>query len=233
MENKLFTDLDIAGIVKRSIAKSRPVQKLDESYIAEPKTFKQVSELVSEKTKNSHVELYKQHVEALNKVSAELDTADRSDVNPNHCVYKSLKEDETANLNSVWLHELYFSNCFMPHSEIFMDSKCFIRLQEAWGTFDDWQADFMACAMSSEDGWSVCGYNTFLKKYVNTFIEDDDEHVMLGLYPLIVVDMHEHAMWKDYLTDRKSYLIAQMREFNWEIIEQRFLKAEAIAQVMK
>lgn len=224
--------LDLVAIVKASVPRST-FEHVNESYVAEPKAYKQVSELVSEKTKASHVELYKQHVEALNKASAELDTADRSAANPNRSAFRSLKLDETANMNGVWLHELYFANCFAPQSEVYMDSKAFMRLQEAYGTFDDWQKDFMACAMSTDDGWAVCGYNIFLKRYVNTFVNDNDENVMMGLYPLIVVDMHEHSFYKDYLTDRKSYLVAQMREFNWETIEQRFLKAEAIAQVVK
>jgi Fe-Mn family superoxide dismutase len=114
-----------------------------------------------------------------------------------------------------------------------MDSKAYIRLESTWGTFQDWQSDFIACALSAGNGWVVCGWNMFLKRYVNTFISHHSGDVMLGLYPLIVVDMHEHAYHRDYLTDKKSYLVAQMREFNWEIIEERFLKAEGIAGSLK
>jgi Fe-Mn family superoxide dismutase len=57
--------------------------------------------------------------------------------------------------------------------------------------------------------------------------------VMLGFYPVIVVDMWEHAYARDYLNDKRSYLISQMKEFNWNIIESRFQKSEAIAQAVK
>jgi Fe-Mn family superoxide dismutase len=57
--------------------------------------------------------------------------------------------------------------------------------------------------------------------------------VMIGLCPVLVVDMWEHAYTRDYLTDKKSYLIAQMREFNWTVINERFTKSEGIAQVVK
>jgi Fe-Mn family superoxide dismutase len=56
---------------------------------------------------------------------------------------------------------------------------------------------------------------------------------MIGIYPLIVVDMWEHAYYKDYQTDKQSYLVAMMRELNWNVIEERFLKAEALHEVMK
>ena len=57
--------------------------------------------------------------------------------------------------------------------------------------------------------------------------------VMLGLYPLIVVDMHEHAYFKDYQTDRKSFLVSQMRELNWNTIEDRVKKAENLHEAIK
>jgi Fe-Mn family superoxide dismutase len=64
-------------------------------------------------------------------------------------------------------------------------------------------------------------------------IDEHSGNVSVGFYPLIVVDMWEHAYYRDYLTDKKSYLISQMREFNWNVIEERIKKAEGIAQVVK
>ena len=235
-KENLLEGIDIEKIVKKSLRKDpimMSVSKLDESYVAEPKFYKQVSELVSQKTKNSHTELYKQTIESLNDVSAQLDTADRSNVNSKHSDYRSLKLDETFNLNSVWLHELYFANCFDPHSEIYMDSSAYIELQREFGTFEDWQRDFVAGALSCGNGWVVTGYNLFLKKYVNTIISNHSQDVMIGLYPLIVLDCHEHAYYRDYLTDKKSYVVSQMRELNWNVIEERFAKAKAVAQVVK
>lgn len=231
-----LADVDVDAIIKASIRKSSigaAMRDLNESYVAEPKPYKQVSELVSQKTKDSHIELYKKYIEIFNNVSAELDTADRSTADSRHSDFRSLKLDEAYNLNSIWLHELYFANCFDPHSEIYMDSKAYMRLERDFGTFEDWQKDFMACALSAGNGWVVCGYNMFLKRYINTMISNHSQDVMLGLYPVIVVDMHEHSYYRDYLTDKRSYLVAQMREFNWNIIEERFLKAEALHEVLK
>lgn len=229
-------NIDVDGIIRKSIKQNIPIAEsktLDEAYVLEPKQFKQVSEFVSQKTKGAHTELYKGYAESLNKVSSELDAVDRSDVNSRHCDYLALKKAEIYNLNASWLHELYFSNCYDPNSEIVMDSIAFLRLQRDFGTFEDWQRDFMACAQTAGNGWAVCGYNMYLRRYVNTFVTSHSGDVMLGLFPLIVVDMWEHAYFRDYLTDKKSYLIAQMREFNWTVIEDRFQRAESIAQVVK
>lgn len=232
-KKNLLADIDVDGIVKRCLKQDDPKQNLVESYVAEPKPFSQVTEFVSQKTKDAHVALYKGRVDTLNRVSAKLDTAPRNSAGSYHSDYRCLRLDETFNLNSVWLHELYFSNCFDPHSEVYMDSKAYLRLERDFGTFEDWQKDFLACGSAAGNGWAVCGYNLFLKRYVNTMLSNDSQDVMLGLYPLVVIDVHEHAYFKDYQTDKKSYMIAMMRELNWTVIEERFVKAESLHEVLK
>ena len=232
----LLKNIDVDSIIEKSIKEhfsSAETKDINESYIAEPKQFKQVSEFVSQKTKGSHIDLYKNYVDSLNNVSTKLDTANRTESNSRHSDFRSLKLDESYNLNAVWLHELYFSNCFDPHSEIVMDSTSYLRLQRDFGTFDDWQRDFMACALAAGNGWAICGYHMFLKKYVNFMVSHHSGDVPIGFYPLIVIDMWEHSYYKDYLTDKKSYLVSQMRELNWQVIEERFKKTESIATVLK
>lgn len=206
---------------------------LDESYVATPKPYKQVTEFISQKTKDAHVELYKGYIETLNKVSSELDSVDTENADSRHSAYRSLKLDEAYNLNATWLHELFFANCFDPNSEIYMDSMAFMRLQRDFGTFDAWQKDFIACARSAGEGWAVCGYNMFLKRHVNTIISHHSCDIQVGFYPLIVVDMWSHSYFRDYLGDKNSYITAMMRELNWVSIEERFNKAEKIAEVLK
>lgn len=228
---KALDGVDVGGIIEISLKKQ--LGTLDESYVAEQKPYSQVSEFVSQKTKEAHTSLYKGYVDTLNRVSAELDTAERAKADSKHSDYRSLKLDEAYNLNAVWLHELYFANCFDPHSEVYMNSTAFMRLERDFGTFEDWQKDYMACALASGQGWAVCGYNIFLKRYVNTMVSNHSQDVMIGLYPLVVIDMHEHAYFRDYLTDKKSYLVAMMRQLNWNVIEERFKKAEALHEVLK
>jgi superoxide dismutase len=49
---------------------------------------------------------------------------------------------------------------------------------------------------------------------------------------VIVLDVWEHA-YRDYLNDKQSYIVSQMREINWNVVEERVKKAEQIAQVLK
>lgn len=233
--NKDSLDAVLQDVVKKAVNSSvtSKLPKLEEAFHHEAKPFKQVTEFVSQKTKTSHTELYKGYVEAFNKTSKELDTVNKNDVNPRHSQFRSLKIDEVFNLNALWLHELYFTNCFDPHSEIAMDSMSFLRIERDFGSFEDWQRDFMACALASQNGWAVMGYHMFLKKYVNMMVDGHSGNIPVGFYPVLVVDMWEHAYYRDYLNDKKSYLISQMREINWNVVEERLEKAESMGQVLK
>lgn len=241
MNNKFSIDVD--GLVKSAIKSTLEPSKqkgqttsqfITESFVSEPKKFKQLSDSVSQKTKDAHYsELYLKYIESFNKVSAELDSVSSEEANVRHSKFRSLKLDETYNLNAIYLHELYFSNCFDQNSEVYMDSMPYIRLQRDFGTFEDWQHDFMACALSAQEGWAICGYNTFLRKFVNTFVDLHSNSVMVGLYPVVVVDMWSHAYYRDYLADKKSFLMKQMQELNWKVIEERFLKVEKIAEALR
>jgi len=206
--------------------------QVKEAYVPQRKTYALTTDHLSEETKKDHEALYRKEVEVLTRVSAELDAADKIDVNNDHSTYRSTKKDEVNGLNSVYLHELYFANCFDPNSELFLDSLAYMRLSGDWGTFDAWMADFMACAMAARSGWVVCGYSLYLKKMINIFVDSDDQNVLLGIVPLIVVDMYEHAYVRDYGNDKKSYLTAMMREIDWEVIEDRVQRADALKKVL-
>jgi len=238
-KNNNILGVDVNSIIKNTLKSQKKsdlgteMQALDEAFVHEPKQFKQVTEFLSEKAKAAHIELYKGYIESFNKISSKLDSVNRSETNSRHSDYRSLKLDEAYNLNGTWLHELHFANVFDPHSEIVMDSQAYLKLQRDFGTFEDWQRDFIAAGLSSGNGWVVTGFNMFLKRYVNTIVSHHSGDIHMGLYPVIVVDMWEHAYFRDYLTDKKSYLMAQMKELNWTVIEDRFKKSEAIAQVLK
>ena len=55
----------------------------------------------------------------------------------------------------------------------------------------------------------------------------------LFIDPVIVIDVHEHAYFRDYLNDRKAYVYAMMKELRWDVIEERFKRADGIAATLR
>ncbi len=205
---------------------------LSEAYVAQPTKFNLNTELLSEKTKISHQELFEGYIKELNATSAKLDTADREEVNPNHSLFRSLKLDEIHNHNASFLHGLYFQNISDVNSEISADSLAFMRLERDFGSFDLWQEDFVACCLAARNGWAMTVYSFNLKRYINTIIDLHDQHVMTSTFPVIVMDCWEHSYYKDYLKNRKAYVYGMMKELNWNIIEERFKVADKIGALI-
>jgi len=205
---------------------------MNEAYVVSDKVFDYRTDAISNQTKQAHQKLLNGYVETLNTVSAELDTANREDANPNDSVFRSLKIDEVYNLNAAFLHGMFFDN-IAEDSRVTADSLSFLRLERDFGTFDNWQRDFIATAMSSRNGWAVTVYNTFLKRYINVVVDLHSLNVPFGSYPVVVLDVWEHAYYRDYLNDRKKYVFAMMKQLNWKVINERFQRAEDLAEVFK
>ena len=204
---------------------------LAEAYVAEPKKYDLRTELLSSKTKNARQEDFESFVAALNKVSDQLDGADRDSANDKSSDFRSLKLDEVHNMNAAFLRALHFENISDLSSKITMDMMCFLRLERDFGSFDNWQKDFIACAMSSRDGYVLTGYSLYLKRYMNFVIDTEGINVPIGVLPIVVLDVAEGAYYRDYLRDRRSYVLGMMKELNWEHIEARVKKAEKIAKI--
>jgi Fe-Mn family superoxide dismutase len=222
----------VAQAIAEAKQKNEPSKRLNEAYSVATKTFDIKTESLSEDSKKAHQELLAGYVEALNRVSAELDTADRDGSNPNNSQFRNLKIDESHNLNAAFLHGLFFENVGDVSSKITMDSLSFMRLERDFGTFDAWQKDFIACALAARNGWAVTCYNTFLKRYINVVVDLHCLNVPFGCIPVIVVDCWEHTYYRDYLKDRKSYVFAMMKELRWSRIDERFDKVDKMTKVM-
>jgi Fe-Mn family superoxide dismutase len=208
-------------------------EPLSEALVAQQKNFNLPTEFQSAATKKAHDGLYQGYLENFNRISAELDTVNRDDVKSNGSQYRSLRLDETYNMNAVYLHELYFANISDLASNISMDTLTFMRLSRDFGDFDKWQADFIACCLASRCGWAITYYNIFTQTYMNTFIDLHSQNIPVGCIPIIVMDVWQHAYYRDYLSDVKTYTYAMMKELNWSVIEERVKRAERVAQALK
>ena len=68
---------------------------------------------------------------------------------------------------------------------------------------------------------------------MNTFVDLHSLNVPVFGYPVVVMDMWQHAYYKDYLNNPKAYVLGMMKQFNWNVIESRISKAGRIHQAMR
>jgi Fe-Mn family superoxide dismutase len=219
--------------LKKIIAQSLGKKGVNESYVTTSKKYQLSTELLSEKAKAAHQKLFEDYSEKLNKISARLDVVSREDSSSNYSEFRSLKMDETHNINGGYLHALYFDNISDPNSIIMLDSLTYLRIERDFGTFDKWQEDFIASAMASRGGWAMMVYSLPLHRYINVVVDGHTNGMPTACIPIICLNTMEHAYFRDYLSDRKTYVYAMMKEFNWELIERRVKKAEKVKKIME
>lgn len=234
-------DLNFNSIIREKLSETFPKkvspvkQKIVEAktFISEAvyliaKPFILKTEKLSTFVKDNHFNLYRSYIESLNHISPKIDTINKvmDSMNPNDSDFRRLKLDEQHNFNGIKFHELYFSNISDLNSQIRADSIPFIRLSKDFGTFEQWQLDFRSCGMVATEGWAVCYYDPYSKKYFNCIVEKHTENVPVMGIPVIVVDTWHHAWFKDYGADKKGYLNGMLQELNWSVIEQRMMIAE-------
>ena len=114
-----------------------------------------------------------------------------------------------------------------------MDMLTYMRLSRDFGDFDKWQNDFIACCLSALCGWAITYYNIFTQTYMNTFVDLHSLQVPVGCVPVLVMDVWQHAYYRDYLSDVKTFTYAMMKEINWGVVEDRVKKAEKIGMLLK
>jgi Fe-Mn family superoxide dismutase len=68
---------------------------------------------------------------------------------------------------------------------------------------------------------------------MNCVIDLHAQNVPVGMYPVIVMDLWQHAYYRDYLKDANSYMNAMMKQLRWPVIEARFEKADRILSVLR
>lgn len=213
--------------------KQEPSVALNEAIVVSKQQFDLKTDYLSDETKQAHLQLYSDCVEAFNKNSAELDgvetklpTTGGPKSNPQ---LHSLIQDGVYNMNAIKLHELYFGNIGDLASVLTMNSIPCMRLTNEWGTFNDWQHEFIACCLSTRNGWAITGYDMFLQKYCNYIIDLHNISVPVGVIPVVVMDMWEHAYFADYQNEKLPYVFAMMKQLNWNAVEKRMLAVEKAA----
>lgn len=220
--------------VIRAIDEVLPAKKvLKEAYVVEPKKFALNTEKLSAKVKKARIDHFEETVKTLNKISAELEGADPENANKVGSAFRNQKVAEAFAINDAFLQGQFLDNISDVNSTITMDMLCYMRLARDFGTFDDWQKDFMGCAKSSRDGYAVTAYCMYLKRYINFVVDSADTGVPFSALPVIVLDVSEGVYYRDYVSNIDGYIKNMMRELNWDVIESRFKKCEKIAKVVK
>jgi len=193
----------------------------------EPLPFKKDLDGISKKTLEIHHDkLYAGYVKKTDEISEKLKTIAKSgqfEGNATYSELRALKDAETFAVNGVYLHEWYFDvlgGSGDPKSAPELSK----ALEKKWGSVENGIKYFSACAMAAR-GWSVLAWDTKADKLKHYNGDAHNQGGVWGCIPIIVLDVYEHAYFIDFGSDRKAYIEAFWKNFNWLAAEEVYKKA--------
>ena len=183
------------------------------------KTFKHNTNASTERAFNEHLELYYDYVKKVNEITDLVPiNLNVTKDNPTYSRYRGLKKGETFALDAVILHELYFQ--IMTRDSLSPKEKAMGLFNIYFGGFENWITEFICCGKSAR-GWAILVYEQRTKSIRNILLDSHDFGPVVMAYPLIVMDVYEHAYYMDYGRDRASYISDFIRSINWDLVEQQ------------
>ena len=185
------------------------------------KTYEYNTGVVTRKQFDDHITLYKGYVTKTNEITNALATATPETLaaaNATYSLFRGLKRGQTYALDGVILHERYFEN--LGERTTPMGRKTQQLLDTYFGGAQKWQADFTATALSAR-GWCILAYEQRTAACTNFLFDNHHDGQVTAAYPLVVLDMYEHAYFLDYGTDKAAYVNRFIAQIPWDNIEKR------------
>ncbi|MEL7431152.1 MAG: Fe-Mn family superoxide dismutase [Chlamydiota bacterium] len=167
-----------------------------------------------------HIKLYEGYVKNARKLLEQLAEM-RKEGSEKTYAYGALKRRLNFEMSGLRLHEYYFSELGgqgvpASHSH-FIDA-----LIEQFGSYEAWKHDFVQTGMMRGIGWVVLCLDEQTGALLNIWIEEHNLGNLVGLAPLLVMDVWEHAYITIFHLNRRRYIEAFFREIDWPLIEKRF-----------
>lgn len=125
------------------------------------------------------------------------------------------------NASQAWNHIFYFLQ-FMPGGQKEPSGALLEQIESQFGSFDAFKEKFVeAGATLFGSGWVWLSADD-KGSLVITATQNAGNPLTLGLRPLLVFDVWEHAYYLDYQNRRKDYLSKLWDIVDWSIIEIRY-----------
>lgn len=191
-----------------------------------PKTFN-LSGLqgISDRTLETHFKLYEGYVKQTNLLNERLaEYTHKGHIeSADFDIYSELTRRLGFEYNGMVLHEYYFANLKkFGSSDPHANSIFFKAAESGFGSYQHWQADFVAKGKMRGVGWVICFQDPLRGHISNHWISSHEIGNVAGFTPVLVMDVWEHAYLLDFQpSERQKYIDAFFANLNWEAVEHR------------
>ena len=99
-------------------------------------------------------------------------------------------------------------------------------ITDQFGSYDAFRAHFTATAMGIQgSGWAILAWDSLGGKLAIFQLFDQQGNIPMGLTPIVLLDMWEHAFYLDYVNVKADYIKAWWNILNWADAGARFDRA--------
>lgn len=183
----------------------------------EPHISGRIMELHHDKHHNTYVTAANKALESMEEARANGDAAGAA----------KLSKDLQFNLGGHINHSIFWKN-MSPDGGDKPTGELASAIDGAFGSFDNFQAQFTAVATTIQgSGWAILAYEPIAGNLVIEQMYDQQNGVPVATFPLLQLDMWEHAFYLDYQNVKPDYVKAWWNVVNWEDVAQRLEKARS------
>ncbi len=156
---------------------------------------------------------------ALEKLAAAREAEDLAAIN-------QFSKDLAFNLGGHTNHSVFWTN-MGPDGGGEPEGELAVAIAENFGSFAAFKKHFSAAATGLQgSGWAVLAWDSISSRLVIFQLFDQQGNVPVGVTPLLMLDMWEHAFYLDYQNVKADYVKAWWNVVNWQNVAARFDNAE-------
>ncbi|MFW6325094.1 MAG: superoxide dismutase [Desulfovibrionales bacterium] len=139
------------------------------------------------------------------------------------CIHESDLEELFQNAGQVYNHNLYWQ-CMRPKGGGKPSGRLMECIIRDFGSYELFREELIdAAANRFGSGWAWLALSGDTLKVVDTM--NGENPLVIGMRPLLALDVWEHAYYLDYQNDRVRYVNAFLDHLvNWDFIQKRLIR---------
>lgn len=142
-----------------------------------------------------------------------------------------LEKNLAFNLAGHVNHSVFWPN-MSPDGGDRPDGELGAAIDEFFGSFDGFRAQFTAVATGIQgSGWAILTWEALGRRLLIEQLYDHQGNLPVGSYPLLLLDMWEHAFYLQYRNVKADYVAAWWHVINWADVTRRFDAARSGATI--
>ncbi|GAB3447627.1 superoxide dismutase [Streptomonospora sediminis] len=158
---------------------------------------------------------------ALDKMAEAREKEDLSTVN---LLEKNLAFNLAGHIN----HTVFWPN-MSPDGGDKPEGELGAAITDQFGSFDAFRAHFGAVATGVQgSGWAILAWDILGQRLIIEQLYDHQGNLAAGSYPLLMLDMWEHAFYLQYKNVKADYVKAFWNVVNWADVQRRFEDARKV-----